>query len=544
MHALDLPTIDASLPLAFADARGFKDWLKLVPMINVRQAHAEILDVLNRLNQNPVLPIERLKMLELLREPVMLLQEENAKRYTGKALPLSDAENVIWKANVQLWREMSMGYRHCWRAAMQDDVSVADHKALTGQRALRYAALAIREHHQAYRTVPTARWNDLFGLYKLAVDAGHANKVVKDSLNRHSELSTGQSCFVQALLLAAANPSAMTVRQLAWADRLLDRWANRANVTETPPERLEGGLLAVDLANPGPLRRYDAAQEGEGWRYLEIDSVAKSLKKRIKYLRAGESPAKLGLGEEYAAATAEQYLASLYQEWCEPQVERGMPRHMMRDETHHAEVGLGLAGAHLGVAGEHFAEPAEHAEVRGRAIADFQLFGGQAQHLLNPNQPKAAEGGAKLEQWRVLNESALGFRLERGESGGRLTHSQLVAVQPRAGQPFMVGTVRWLHELDTGGIDMGIRALPGIPRAIAVRATGLNTFSNRFTQALALPAMPALKANASLLLPPTWFKPGRIVEVYVDGQIKRARLDELLERGADFERVAYQGDLF
>ncbi|MBV8660301.1 MAG: hypothetical protein JO142_20980, partial [Burkholderiales bacterium] len=160
MLKLELPPLDINQPLEFADARGFKEWLKLVPMINVRQAHDEVLDTLTRLNQSAVLPIERLKMMELLRDAVALLQEENAKRYFGKPFPLAEIEDGIWRTNVWLWLAMSTGYRHCWQAALDNDPVVADHKALCGQRALRYAALAIREHHLAYRSVPAERWED------------------------------------------------------------------------------------------------------------------------------------------------------------------------------------------------------------------------------------------------------------------------------------------------------------------------------------------------------------------------------------------------
>ncbi|MBV8464983.1 MAG: hypothetical protein JO218_03465, partial [Burkholderiales bacterium] len=308
---LDLPTYDLSQALEFADARGFKDWLKLVPMINVRQAHQDVLEVLSRLNRSPVLPIERLKMLELLRDAVSLLQEENAKRYFGKPFPLADAEDTIWRGNVKLWLAMSTGYRHCWQAALADDPVIVEHKALCGQRALRYAALAIREHHMAYRAVPKERWSDLFSLYRLALDASVHNKIVKDSLNRQTELSSCTAAFLQALLLAATNPSAMPVRQIAWTDRLLDRWSNQSTMSAEVPEDVERGVLAIQLDDPGELRRYDPPPVGERWRYLDIEPIGRSIKKRIKYLRAGELPAQLGLGEEYAAASAESYLIGL-----------------------------------------------------------------------------------------------------------------------------------------------------------------------------------------------------------------------------------------
>jgi hypothetical protein len=41
------------------------------------------------------------------------------------------------------------------------------------------------------------------------------------------------------------------------------------------------------------------------------------------------------------------------------------------------------------------------------------------------------------------------------------------------------------------------------------------------------------------VLPAGWFKPKRVVEVYIDSPLK-VRLTETLERGSDFERVAYE----
>ncbi|WP_175545591.1 hypothetical protein [Chitinimonas taiwanensis] len=55
--------------------------------------------------------------------------------------------------------------------------------------------------------------------------------------------------------------------------------------------------------------------------------------------------------------------------------------------------------------------------------------------------------------------------------------------------------------------------------------------------------MPALNTTASLLLPTGWFKAGKIIEVHIEGQIKKARLEQLVDRGQDFERVSFQGDI-
>jgi len=54
-----------------------------------------------------------------------------------------------------------------------------------------------------------------------------------------------------------------------------------------------------------------------------------------------------------------------------------------------------------------------------------------------------------------------------------------------------------------------------------------------------LTAVPALESPPSLVLPTGWFKPKRIVELYAERSSK-AMLTEVIERGIDFERVAFQ----
>jgi hypothetical protein len=61
----------------------------------------------------------------------------------------------------------------------------------------------------------------------------------------------------------------------------------------------------------------------------------------------------------------------------------------------------------------------------------------------------------------------------------------------------------------------------------------------KFVPALSLGAVPALKSPPSLVLPSGWFKPKRVIEVFT-ATASRVRLVEVLERGTDFERVAYE----
>ena len=123
----------------------------------------------------------------------------------------------------------------------------------------------------------------------------------------------------------------------------------------------------------------------------------------------------------------------------------------------------------------------------------------------------------------------------------RLGPDQLIAVRPTNANAFLVGIVSWVKVTQTGQLHIGVRYLPGLPQAIAMKATGVNlTVSDKYVAALLLPAVPALKTPASLIAPRDWFKPARVVEiVQVDKKKLLLKMELSIERGSDYERISF-----
>ena len=79
-----------------------------------------------------------------------------------------------------------------------------------------------------------------------------------------------------------------------------------------------------------------------------------------------------------------------------------------------------------------------------------------------------------------------------------------------------------------------------MPAAIAVRPGGVNvSAAEKFTQALSLSGADAPGMPPTLVLPVGWYKPARVIEAFLD-QRARLRLNEVVERGIDFERVRFE----
>jgi hypothetical protein len=141
------------------------------------------------------------------------------------------------------------------------------------------------------------------------------------------------------------------------------------------------------------------------------------------------------------------------------------------------------------------------------------------------------------EVWESLDESANGFRLCRRGGGTRLAHQQLIALKPQDARSFILSEVRWLMIGIDRAFTIGAAALPGLAKGVAVRPMSLGTAPEPFTQAFLLPASPG--GREALVLPTGWSQNGRELEVRIDEELVRVRLGPVLQRGYDFDRVAF-----
>jgi cyclic-di-GMP-binding protein len=158
-----------------------------------------------------------------------------------------------------------------------------------------------------------------------------------------------------------------------------------------------------------------------------------------------------------------------------------------------------------------------------------------------PDEDYSSEHGFLLEDWLIEERSPQELRMRRAPAtaGKRYAHGQLMAVRPAEGRIFLLGQLRWLTGTAEGELRAGIKLIPGAPAAIALRTTGLNEKTERWVYGLALGPVPAVEAPPSLVLPAGSFKPNRVYGV--QGEMPRSlRVTALIERGTDFERVAYE----
>lgn len=541
MSNFDLPLISTDARPDFTDARSCADWLHSLPLINVAPTHGRLLGELEELNCFDMPAAERLKILELMREPILFLQNEHARKFANRTVPLARPEREILVNINALWTALGLGYLRCLQALSAVERALlagSGQLALVAQRALWCTTRKMAEHYKCYQHPTEDDWGLLHRIYALAEERGIVNDAVDDPAQKGGQKSSCMNTFTQALLFDIANPNEQTSRQLAVVFRWLERLGSKARIVKSavapgagePPVRAFG----VDLnSHAGATRREtSSAPATPTLRYLDVTELGRSLRKRLSALKAGETPASLGLGEDVPAQFAENQLALLHRLWCEDRPPRSPSR---KSVSATGWLASGMGALHYYLSGLPFKQPGEAKELTKAQREEIATFGRMA---TRQDDKYANLQGFTLESWHILDESIAGFRMQRESGPGRFMHAQLVGLRPADAKTFMLGTVRWLSIDEGYNLEMGVHVIPGVPQCVAIRSSGLNAMAEKYIPALMLPEVAALRAPASLLLPVGWYKPKRVIEVYLE-RPQAMLLTGVVERGSDFERVTY-----
>ena len=535
---LDLPAITTDAAPGFTDAKTCLQWLSDLPLANVGPSHGRLLGELEELNGFALPPGERIRILELLREAILFVQSEQARKYIGKPVPLAKQEREIFQNVVALWNALATGWRRCLKDLADNVGGVSGQADLICQRALWSAGLKLAEHYGVYQEFSAGEWQTLNRVYAFAMAAGVADKGVSNPTAPSAPAMSCSETFAQIQLLALANPNEHAPRLQSVISRWIGRWGSKVTISSELPGSAGATPITVDLETGECATR--RARTGNSIVCLDTSEIGKSLKKRVAALKQGESPELLGLGKDLSEGLAAELLVTLQQRWCEDIVARQSGR---RTPSGDAWVCVGMAAMHYFITGLPFEAQPGNTTLTAQQREHFETFG---QLSTRTNDDYTVTHGFALEQWRVLDESLLGFRLERPRDRGasRFLHHQLIAVRPADAPSFYLCSVRWISLSGDQVPRLGTRTMPGMARGIGARLGGLNVHSEKFVPALFLPAVAALRSPPTLVLPAGWFRPKRLVEIQggaVEGRPSgQVLLSGVLERGSDFERCTFE----
>ncbi len=564
----DLPATGTEQSPAFVNARGCRDWLVTVPLANAVQAQLMFFRQLSLLHRFALPAADRFAILEALRGAVSGVQDDAAKKFAGKPLPLAPHEQAALESTLSVWHQLALGYLRCFEAfcsgnsGNSGEAGISSTTALLAQHALIVdnADLASRAATLAQRTLSVfadwqvdlcrgeqlpdaAYWKKLHQVFFAAETLGVAARAVNDPVRHGNVPTSALAAFAECNLLSAANPYELPARHLAWVARWARRWGAKLALLKAPPEDIRNRAvpLWVDLDSERPASYYPQASSGGRW--LETTELRKSLVGRITLLEQGRAPADLQLGDEVTQPAAGQLLQRVLQRWCKG----GAPRRHERHAANNAPCSFiaGFEAVHYHLSGRQvFRAPSRNDQTLRREREEFETFGDRSHRAGSAGEVDNShvENWQVMDDWRLLDESAAGLRITRPlKEGVRVGAGLLIAAKTAGGQGFTLGNVRWALREGDNSLAAGIQLFPGEPRPVAVRVVDPDGARGTWRQGFMLAGLAAPGEPASVVVPPGTFRLDRSVEVMVDQQLQVLKLLRVLDRGIEFERCAFQG---
>jgi hypothetical protein len=311
-------------------------------------------------------------------------------------------------------------------------------------------------------------------------------------------------------------------------------------VDPATPDPAKPAAYGLDLAADHGLRPLGLlAPHSETVRRFDGVRLAGQIQAVLNQFKQGVPPASLGLGSDCPKSACSKLLLSLYRPWGLASAGRRFAR---RGSCGKALLCGDWLATGFHVAGKVFQQPATFATQRSlRNDIALLTFGERVEGVnrevrADELEREARKLGFVCDEWNMADQSVGGFRLTQRPRGERLEHHQLVGIRPPDGERFLLGIISWLMFRNDGILEAGVHVLPGLPRVVAARKFGLNpTQRGSYQQAFLLAANPALKANASLVLPAGWYQAQRVIELHDDRAIQ-LRLTAMVTHGTKFDQ--------
>ena len=548
----ELPPTGTEQAPAFLTAAACEEWLTTVPMANAVQAQSKFLHQLHLLHRFTLSPTERFSILEALRGPVSIVQDDAGKKFAGKPLPFAPHEQAALESTLSVWHALAIGYLRCFDALCCGNTGVFSAPLLATQHAqiTSHPELAGRAAKLAQRTLSvfadwqvdicrgehlpdSLYWKTLHQIFSAAETLGVATRAVIDHQRHGVAHTSALAAYAECHLVNTANIYELPARHLGWIVRWARRWGPKITLLKAPPEdiRTRAVPLWVDVESDLPASY--APQPSSGGRWLETTELRKSLVARITLLAQGREPAELQLGEDVTQPSATLMLQRVLQRWCKGGAPRRHERHAANSDCSFI---AGFEAVHFHFSGDQpFRAPTRSDTELRREREQFETFGNHSR-----GENPADKSRSPVENWRLADESPGGLRITRPlKEGARIGPGQMVAVKTADSQRFTLGSLRWALREGDNSLTAGIQLFPGEASPVAIRILEPGTGSSSWRQGFLLPAITAINESASVVLPAGTFRLDREIEVMADQKVQVLKLFRVLDRGIEFERCKF-----
>jgi hypothetical protein len=503
---LSLPPIDAR-PANPPETRPAKvaPWLDETLAREPVEAARVIGDSLAAINRVDLSDSKRLELAEKYWASAGTLWPQLEKQFAKASHPLTGEALEAAKAALTLANELSVAYKRLLLHESERRILLSGNRLLLAllHRCLQCVARVLINSYLSYSPVPAKTWLDAHAIYAFARERGlHQNAIAHEQ----PEI-TPERVYLQALLLALANPYGFLPGQLNTVVRYLQEFCHWAKLTDVAPvHRMAKAVAIVPVGHDFPPFSANKGGSIDGSKiFLLTFDLAFQIQEQLRALEGGgEVPT--GIPKDPAGRL--QYVAllrRLLRQWAIP------PARQFNRLPSRARVVMcaGLSGV-------------------------WQYSRG-----LHAGVAQAPTGLPPLTTCQVINHTPAGYALRQIDTNPTaLRIGDLIALRVEGRSGLQVAMVRWFRNtLKGSGLEFGCELLSDSPEAAA--AANEEAAGGNLAPVVVLPedgATPGPDAS-----PPQILVPAGAFQVEQGISLKRgaatgfAVLLKLVEQGPGFE---------
>ena len=501
------------------------------------KALEEITSSLETVSATPAFPLaDRIGVLKLL--------DETGQKHEAAALAeflRNDKLNEfhrrqLWQAMVDFWEHVSAAYRVCLeelgREAKPGEATHRE-RALILVRALRALTCEGKALLLRYLPVRPRIWQDLAHFFSLAEKERAVAELAKayesDALHTNARQE-----FLRLPMMVAAYPEAERTLDMELVARIISRLAGGFALHAQPDADCN---FHLDLAQPAaPARNTPGAAAAATLRYFGAAQARVVIQETLDRYAANPKEPEKRFGNDYSIEEKLVALRRLLLFWGDSPPKQRWPRVKIESKI---KVAHGFVAASELVTRIEFSGMAEMS-------ADQRVKVKQQTGIAL----QAEESTAAISEWMERDGSTWGVGVDiprQDETWARI--GSLCTFQAAGHKAWWLGTIRRMQRDAHEHVHAGIEILSKKPLSVYLRGIGegaeraenwqTSSGSFRFTyiNALILGESSTPGANPDILLKRESFNPGIQYEVLMGGETPHVRLEELLERGEDYDRV-------
>lgn len=502
-----------------------REWIARLPLLNTRESLQQIHEALWGMNRTDVRIAQRLKLLDMYRSPLRVIQRQVETRLTRGAAPLSDTDLAIAESFRDCCIEMAYGYKNViLEIARSRKRRQLRELRLSMARALFYLEQTVFACALYRQTPPEGIWTEIHTIYQYARQLGITEDTIKDPVSKSRTTTSISLVYRRILLFGLSDPFHQPVPVMSRLMSFLRRRTQDAELRSYSVPRTERCQFVIDPQSDYPARAY--VKQGETTPpkdalLLDTVNLTRNAVEQLKRLTSAEQ-FDIELDDEFQDDLGRKLLEEVVYAW--GMIPRREEERASADNDH-IDAMIGLDAVNYCMNGEKPLElsSTDHAD-HAATVGTFQLH----QVRRQPSSLEKVSCG-------IVDKAESGLRIaipyDAAAVGSlRVGDIMVLRAEPEAWTP---GLIRWIRCVDET-IQLGVKKLRSSPRPVAVKPVSTER-EEPFKEGLALYPEDEEPSVIQLITPPGLYRHQRNLFVDDGNTLLMIRTRELIERSQTVE---------